>query len=121
MRKKIKEYDQNIIAALKKLKLPLHTFDGHEVYFDINVCGEDVYHHISDKKHHLHVVDINAIPFILKDKKSIRNDRNGKKYRTYIGRRGKTKEKTKYIKIVTLLHKNKKESIYTIYLIKNMN
>ena len=118
MPKKTKEYDQNIIAALKKLHIPLKTFDGHEIYFDVDKRDETIYEHISDKKHHLFVVDIQRIPLILKDSLSLKPDRNGKRYRNYIGRRGKKNERLKYIRICTEIHKNKKESVVTIYPVK---
>ncbi|MCI6215536.1 MAG: hypothetical protein MR659_00395 [Mollicutes bacterium] len=47
------------------------------------------------------IKDIKAIPAILLDKNSLKLDRSGKKFSTYIGRRGKQKERIKYMKIVT--------------------
>lgn len=119
--KKNREYDQNIINALKALPSPLKTFDGHNVFFDINKRDETIFEHISNKKHHFHVVDINAIPSVLKNKECLKTDRSGKRFRTYIGERGKTKEKPKYLKIVTLLGKNNKESVYSVYLVKSVD
>ena len=116
--RKNREYDQNIISALKSLPTPLKTFDRHDVLFDIDKREETIYEHISNKIHHLHVADVNVIPIILANKASLKKDRSGKRFRTYIGERGKKKEKPKYLKIVTLLGKNKKESIYSIYLVK---
>ena len=81
---KNKEYDQHIIAALKMLPIPLKTFDGHDVFFDKDKRGETIYEHIANKKHHLHVKDINVIPTILHHKNCVKNDRAGHKYRTYI-------------------------------------
>ena len=95
MPKKNKEYDQNVIAALKALPVPLKTYNGGEVCFDA------------------------VIPTILRDKESLKNDRNGRKFKTYIGKRGKKKERLKYLKIVTEVKKNKKESVVTIYPVKN--
>ena len=116
-----REYDQNIINALKALPKPLKTFDGHDVVFDINKRDETIFEHIANKKHHFHVVDINVIPCILRDEMSLKTDRNGKRFRTYIGLRGKSKEKSKYLKIVTLVGKKKKESIYSVYLVKSVD
>ena len=36
-------------------------------------------------------------------------------------KRGKTSEKPKYLKIVTLIGKKNKESIYSIYLVKRID
>ena len=121
MTKKNREYDQNIIEALKDLPVPLKTFDRHDVYFDVNKRDESIFEHIANKKHRLHVVDIKIIPRILADRLCLKTDKNGKRFRTYIGRRGKTKEKPKYLKIVTLLGKNKKESVYSVYLVKSVD
>ena len=116
---KNKEYDQHIITVLKKLPVPLTTFDGHKVYFDIDKRSETIYEHIANKKHHLHSVDIMQIPEILKNKECLKNDRNGIRYKSYIGRRKKQKEKNKYLKIVTTIKKNKDESIITICTVKS--
>ena len=116
---KNKEYDQHIITALKKLPDPLTTFDGRKVFFDVDKRNETIYEHIANKKHHLHCADIIQIPEILKNKECLKNDRNGARYKTYIGRRKKQKEKNKYLKIVTKVKKNKDESIITICTVKN--
>ena len=108
------KYDQNIIDALKKLPVPLLTFDNHKVYFDIDKRKETIYEHVANKKHRFHVVDISQIQIILKDKNSLKNDRYGVRYRTYFGHRKKNKEKKRFIKIVTTVKKNKNESIITI-------
>ena len=71
--KKNREYDQNIINALKAIPSPLKTFDGHNVFFDIDKRDETIFEHISNKKLHFHVVDINAIPSVLKNKKCLRS------------------------------------------------
>ncbi len=115
------KYDKHIIEELKKLPVPLKTFDGHDVYFDQDKRYETIYEHISNKKHHLHIKDIKVIPMIIKNKKCIVNDRNGHKYRTYIGKRGKQKERFKYLKIVTYIQKDKHESIVTICTVKSCN
>lgn len=119
--KKIKEFDQNIITALKTLPSPLKTFDKHNVFFDIDKRNETIFEHISNKKHYLHVADIKKIPLILMNKESLKEDRSGKRFRCYIGKRGKISEKPKYLKIVTLIGKKNKESIYSIYLVKRID
>ena len=119
MSKKNKEYDQNVIAALKALPIPLKTSNGHEVRFDVDKRNETIFEHIANKEHHIHVKDVAVIPQILQDKASLKNDKNGHKFRTYIGKRGKQKERLKYLKIVTEVKKNKKESVVTIYPVKN--
>lgn len=108
------KYDVYIIEELKKLQQPLKTFDNHDVNFDVDKRKETIYEHIANKKHHLHTVDIKVIPKILKTKVSLVNDRNGHRYRTYIGERGKKKERNKYLKIVTNVKKNGSESVVTV-------
>ena len=113
-----KKYDKHIISALKNLPVPLNTFDRHNVLFDIDKRKESIYEHIANKKHHLHVKDILDIPKILLNKESLKNDKYGKKFRTYIWKRSKTRERLKFLKITTKLNKNKTESIITIHLSK---
>ncbi len=115
------KYDKHIIEELKKLPVPLKTFDGHDVYFDQDKRRETIYEHIANKKHHLHVKDIYQIPIILKNKNCLVRDKKGKKFRSYIGKREKRKERLKYIKITTKLCINNKESIVTINPIKNVD
>ena len=108
-------YDVHIVDALKALPVPLITFDGHEVYFDEDKRNETIYEHIANKYHHLHVVDIEKVPEILKDIKSLFPDKNGESFRSYIGLRGKKNEKPYYLRITTNVKSNNKESIVTIY------
>ena len=108
-------YDIHIVEALKNLPVPLTTFDDHEVWFDEDKRKETIYEHIANKKHHLHVVDIKRVPQILKDKESLKTDKNGKNLRIYLGRRGKQTEKPYYLKIITHIKMNNKESVVTIY------
>lgn len=115
------EYDLNVILALKKLKNPLVTWKGSFVYFDKGKRNESIFEHIGNKKHHLTVKDVNEIPIILKNKSSLKKDRSGSKFHTYIGKRGKKKENVKYLKIVTEVKKNNNESIVTIYLVKRVD
>lgn len=121
MRKLDRKFDQNIVDALKKLPVPLKSARGSEIYFDNDKRYESIFEHIANKNHHLTIKDIKAIPAILLDKNSLKLDRSGKKFSTYIGRRGKQKERIKYMKIVTQKGREKRESVVTIYLIKNNN
>ena len=115
---KQKEYDDNIIAALKKLPNPLKTAKNKEIYFDVDKRHESILEHIADKNHHLHVKDINEIPKILMDKNSLQNDSKSHRFHNYIGRRGKKGEKAKYLKIITEIKNGNKESVVTIYTIR---
>lgn len=108
-------YDVHIVEALKKLPVPLVSFDGHEVLFDEDKRNETIYEHIANKYHHLHVVDIKKIPEILRDKESLQNDGNGQNFRLYSGIRGKKSEKPQFLRIVTKLKRTNKESVVTIY------
>ena len=119
--KKRIEFDQNIISALKKLPVPLKSFDGHDVLFTIDKRYETIFEHIANKKHHLHLVDIEIIQSILNNKLCLKSDRNGHHYRTYIGKRKKRNERLKYIKITTQIISGNKEIVITIYPIKNNN
>lgn len=65
MPKKKKEYDQNVIAALKALPVPLKTSSGGEVRYKRD---ETIFEHIANKEHHIHVKDVAVIPTILRDK-----------------------------------------------------
>lgn len=107
------------MKALKTLIVPMHTYENSKVNFDLNKRKETIFEHIANKKHHLHVKDINQIPKILLSKDCFKKDKSNSKNRIYIGRREKQKERAKYIKIVTKINKNKSESIVTVYLIKN--
>lgn len=118
MSKKNKEFDQNIILALKKLPVPLKTARGKEVYFDVDKRDETIFEHIANKSHHLHIKDVNEIAKILMDKNSLQYDNKSHKFHNYIGRRGKKGEKAKYLKIVTEIKNENRESIVTIYTIK---
>ena len=117
---KQREYDKHIIEELEKLPIPLKTFDNHNVLFDQNKRHETIYEHIANKKHHLHTKDIQQIPKILEQRKNLKKDKKGNKFRTYISKREKQKERLKYIKITTRINKNNQESIITINLIKKI-
>ena len=112
------KYDEHIIEELKKLPKPLKTFDNHQVFFDNDKRKETIYEHIANKKHRLHTIDIKQIQTILLNEECLKNDRNGKKNRSYVGKRIKQKERNKYLKIVTTVNKNKTESVVTICTVK---
>ena len=118
---KSKYYDENILAALKSLPVPLKTFDNHEIYFEENKRNESIFEHIARQKHKLKTEDIKAIPKIVSNRDSIKNDNKKSIFRNYLGERPKKNAKLKYIKIVTKKIKPNIESIITIYLIKNKN
>lgn len=118
MSKRKKEYDYHIINALKLLPVPLKNFKGNDILFDLNKRDETIFEHIANKDHHLFVKDISEIPKILLDKNSFQRDNKSRKFKNYIGRRGKKGERSKYLKIITLVRKDGKESIVSIYTIK---
>ena len=118
MKDNSKKYDENIIDALNKLPIPLITFDGSRVVFVENKRDETIFEHIARKAHRFRVSDIETIPKILKDKKSLQPDKKKSVFRNYVGRRVKKNDKTKYIKIVTRKTGDKKESVVSIYLVK---
>ena len=119
--KKNKTSDENIVAALKDLPVPLKTFDNHDVYFEENKRNESIFDHISKQKHRLKISDIKAIPSILKDRNSLSKDVKKSVFRNYEGKRPKKNAKLKYIRIVTRKISTVKEVITTIYLLKNKN
>ena len=116
-----KTYDENIIVALKRLPIPLKTAKGNNVYFIENKRDETIYEHIANKKHHFHLSDIDLIPLILLDPNSLNKDSRSNKFHNYIGKRRRTNEREKYIKIITKVQMNKKEIIVTIYPTKKVN
>ena len=116
---KRKEYDFHIIEALKKLTIPLKTFDGHNVLFDKDKRNETIFEHIANKRHHLKVKDIELIPEIISRKENLRKDKNGDKFRNYVYRSKRKKERLKFIKITTRINSNSTETIITIHKIKN--
>ena len=113
---KNKYFDENIVAALKALSIPLKTFDNYEVYFGKNKRHESIYTHISKERHRFKVNDIKAIPKILSNKNCLQKDEKKKIFRNYVGERPKKNAKLKYIKIITCLIKGNREEIETIYL-----
>ena len=118
---KSKDYDENIIASLKSLPVPLKTFDGHDVVFEKDKRSETIIQHISKQKHKLKKSDVEAIPKILRDRNSLQKDNKKSIFRNYVGGRPKKNAKLKYIKIVTKKIKDNIESVITIYLIKIKN
>jgi len=118
---KSKYYDENILAALKSLPVPLKSFDNHEIMFDSNKRYEPIFNHISKENHRFKIPDILEIRKIVKNKKSLQKDNKKSIFRNYIGNRPKKNARLKYIKIVTKKVSENKETVVTIYLIKNKN
>ncbi len=112
---KSKYYDENILAALKSLPVPLKTFDNHEILFDSGKRYEPIFNHISKENHRFKIPDILEIPKIVKNKKSLQKDNKKSIFRNYIGNRPKKNARLKYIKIVTKKVSENKETIVTIY------
>jgi len=119
LKMKRKEYDFHIVDALKKLPIPLKSFDGHDVLFDKNKRYETIYEYIANKKHRLKVKDIELLPEIFSKKSSLRKDKIGTKFRCYIFKNKAKKERLKFIKIITRINTNKTETIITIHKVKN--
>ena len=111
------DFDINIINELNKLKVPMKTFQGTNVYFENNKRGETIFQHFANKKHQFKVRDIKLLPVILLDSKSYKKDKKSTTYRVYFGRRTGTNKKP-YIKIVTKINRNKDEEIVTVYTVR---
>ncbi len=116
MKKQI-EFDQNIVDALQKLKLPMKNFTGNDVVFGTRSRGESIFEHIANTSHQFKVRDIEQIPKILLDEDAAHLDKKSKKFKNYYGRR-QGKNRKPYIKIITKLEKNKPEKITTIYTVR---
>lgn len=116
--KRQKEFDQNIVNALKKLEIPLTNSNGKEIIFDKRKRNETIYEHIANKEHQLKIRDIEKIPAILKDKSSVHKDKKSNKFKTYYGKRPGRKLKKPYLKIITKIVKDEPESIITIYTVR---
>ena len=114
-----KNYDENIVKALKSLPQPLRTFDNQLVTFEKDKRYEPIFEHIGKQKHRMKVTDILAIPQILKDPHSLAKDVKKSIFRNYEGKRPKKNAKLKYIRIITRKVGLNKEVITTIYLFKN--
>ena len=110
-------YDQNIIDALLKLKIPIIGIYDRKFYLREKARNEKGIEHIAAKRHRLKVRDIESIPSILRKPKYISEDPAHPIYRNYYGIR-KGDEKIPIIKIVTSPVKgkrNQEEIIITIY------
>ena len=110
------KYDQHIVDALLKLKMPIKGCSGKE--FDIRSKGrnENGLEHIALKRHRLKVKDIEMIPDILKHPNVVTIDPHNRNYRNYYGIR-KGKDAELFLKIVTWPYESdpNKETIITIY------
>ena len=110
------EYDEHIIAALLKLKVPIIGKNGKKFYVRDEARHESGLEHIADKRHRLKVKDIEIVPAILKHPLAEMVDPNNKNYRNYYGVR-KGQENDTLLKIVTWPDKRdpSKELIITIF------
>ena len=112
-----KEYDENIVEALNKLKTPIIGKNGKAYYIRDEARFESGIYHIANKNHRLKVRDIESIPFILKHPTFESIDPKNKNYRNYYGIRKGTNKNNILIKIVTWPYENDSniELIITIY------
>lgn len=111
-------YDQNIVKALKELKLPMLNFKNEPIYFQKRKRYEDTFEHIANKEHHLKLKDVKIIEKIIKDKNSITKDKKAKRGICYIGKRTGIEKQRPYLKIVCIKNKNNIQEISNIYPIK---
>ena len=119
-KKKLTEYDENIIAALSKIDVPIIGVNGIKFYFREKTRKESGFEHIANKKHRLKVRDIECIPEILRHPKKICEDSSNPIYKNYYGIR-KGRESNLLLKIVTSPVKGRREIeqiIVTIYPVK---
>ena len=107
--------DQNIIKALKELKLPLFNFDGTKIYFQKRKRYETVYEHIASKHHHLKIKDISLIPTILLSKNDSYTDPKTKKSILYYGKRKGVEKQNPWLKIICNKTKDGNQEISNIY------
>lgn len=107
--------DQNIIKALKELKLPLHNFEGTKIYFQKRKRYETIYEHIADKSHHLKLKDIQIIEKTLLDRKSIRKDNKTPKAVNYYGKRKGIEKQKPWLRIICNVLKDGTQEISNIY------
>ena len=110
------EFDQNIIDALLKLKMPIIGKNGKTFLLRDNARFESGLEHIAKKTHRLKVRDIESVPSILKHPKFEMQDPNNRNYRNYYGIR-KSDNSEILLKIVTWPYKNNHncELIITIF------
>ena len=116
------KYDQHIIDALLKLKMPIVGINGKKYYLRNKAHQENGIEHIASKRHRLKKRDIEEIPSILLKPKFVCEDPKHPIYRNYYGIR-KGEERNSFIKIVTSPVKGKRdqeEIIVTIYPVKRI-
>ena len=114
MSKHVREFDQNIVGALEKLKWPLFNNEGRKVTIRAIARNESGVEHIAGKNHYLKIRDILLIPKILKNPAYIGHEKRGKKTKFYCGLR-KGDEKSRYLRIIVRVQKDLSEQIVTIY------
>ena len=109
-------YDENIVEALLKLKVPIIGHGGINFYIRDEARYENGIQHIAKKSHRLRVRDIESIPEILKHPAVLKQDPNNPNYKNYYGIR-KGKEPNLLLKIVTWPDERnpKKETVITIF------
>lgn len=115
-------YDQHIVDALLKLKMPIVGVDGRKFYLRDMARNESGIKHIAKKSHRLKVRDIESVPNILKHPKLWCSDPDNKIYRNYYGIR-KGDDSNTFLKIVTSPVKGKRdeeEMIVTIFPTKSI-
>ena len=111
-----KEYDDHIIDALLKLKVPIIGKGGKLFLIRDDARYESGIKHIASKSHRLKVRDIEMLPLILKHPKMVVVDPNNKNYRNYYGIRKGTSDSA-LLKIITWPYENNPniELIVTIF------
>ena len=110
-------YDENIVEALRKLKVPIMGIDGRVFTFRKKFRNETGLQHIAKKAHRLKVRDIESIPDILKHPRHCCVDAHNKLYRNYYGIR-KGNDSHSFLKVVTSPVKGRRdleEIIITIF------
>ena len=115
-------YDQHIVDALLKLKMPIVGVDGRKFYLRDSARKEKGVEHIAKKSHRLKVRDIETILSVLKHPKLWCPDPDNKVYRNYYGIR-KGDDSNAFLKIVTSPIKgkrNEEEEIVTVFPTKSI-
>ena len=112
------KYDQHIVDALLKLKMPIIGINGRKFYLRDKAHGGTGIDHIAIKRHRLKVRDIENVPKLLCKPKYVCEDPKHPIYRNYYGIRKGNYAKGMFIKIITSPVKGKRdeeEIIITIY------
>ena len=118
MSKYKRAFDQNLVDAINKLDWPLSNNKGSKVLLRNNARKETGAEHIAGKLHQLKVRDIELLPNIIKQPKSVVNDK--RKGKIYYGKR-KGINKFPYLKIVVRVGRDNSETIITVCSSKKCN